>query len=103
MDEFNQTVELEQEFGYWDNYKRLFNGKHSTQMEINGVPISNKNPEIVLKLFFTSLISVVLFDILVVLAEDVFFNLFMLFLLFLVGTINVLILAILSKFPQVSC
>ena len=57
MDEFNQTVELEQEVGYWNLYRRLLNGKHSTQMEINGVPISNKNPEIVLKLFFASLIS----------------------------------------------
>ena len=71
-------------------------------MEINGVPISNKNPEIVLKLFFASLISVVIFDILVVIAEDVFFNLFMVFLLLLVGTINVMIVTILAKFPQVS-
>jgi hypothetical protein len=71
-------------------------------MEINGVPISNKNPEIVLKLFFASLISVVIFDILVVIAEDVFFNLFMVFLLLLVGTINVIIVTILAKFPQVS-
>ena len=71
-------------------------------MEINGVPISNKNPEIVLKLFFASLISVVIFDILVVIAEDLFFNLFMVFLLLLVGTINVIIVTILAKFPQVS-
>ena len=71
-------------------------------MEINGVPISNKNPEIVLKLFFASLISVVIFDILVVIAEDVFFNLFMVFLLLLVGTINVMIVTVLAKFPQVS-
>ena len=71
-------------------------------MEINGVPISNKNPEIVLKLFFASLISVVIFDILVIIAEDVFFNLFMVFLLLLVGTINVIIVTILAKFPQVS-
>ena len=71
-------------------------------MEINGVPISNKNPEIVLKLFFASLISVVIFDILVVLAEDVFFNPFILVLLFVVGTINVIIITILAKFPQVS-
>ena len=71
-------------------------------MEINGVPISNKNPEIVLKLFFASLISVVIFDILVVIAEDLFFNLFMVFLLLLVGTINVMIVTILAKFPQVS-
>jgi hypothetical protein len=71
-------------------------------MEINGVPISNKNPEIVLKLFFASLISVVIFDILVIIAEDVFFNLFMVFLLLLVGTINVMIVTILAKFPQVS-
>ena len=71
-------------------------------MEINGVPISNKNPEIVLKLFFASLISVVIFDILVIVAEDVFFNLFMVFLLLLVGTINVIIVTILAKFPQVS-
>merc|ERR1711971_962144 len=68
--------------------------------EINGVPISNKNPEIVLKLFFASLISVVIFDILVIIAEDVFFNLFMVFLLLLVGTINVMIVTILAKFPQ---
>ena len=71
-------------------------------MEINGVPISNKNPEIVLKLFFASLISVVIFDIFVVIAEDLFFNLFMVFLLLLVGTINVMIVTILAKFPQVS-
>ena len=71
-------------------------------MEINGVPISNKNPEIVLKLFFASLISVVIFDILVIIAEDVFFNLFMVFLLLLVGTVNVIIVTILAKFPQVS-
>ena len=66
------------------------------------MPISNKNPEIVLKLFFASLISVVIFDILVIIAEDVFFNLFMVFLLLLVGTINVIIVTILAKFPQVS-
>ena len=71
-------------------------------MEINGVPISNKNPEIVLKLFFASLISVVIFDILVVLAEDVFFNPLILVLLFVVGTINVIIITILAKFPQVT-
>ena len=64
------------------------------------MPISNKNPKIVLKLFFASLISVVLFDILVVFAEDVFFNLFMLALLVLVGIINIVILTILAKFPQ---
>ena len=102
MDEFNQTVESEQEVGYLDILASLMNGKHSTQMEINGTPISNKNPEIVLKLFFASLISVVIFDILVVIAEDVFFNLFMVFLLLLVGTINVMIVTILAKFPQVS-
>jgi len=100
MDEFNQTVESEQEVGYLDILASLMNGKHSTQMEINGVPISNKNPEIVLKLFFASLISVVIFDILVVIAEDLFFNLFMVFLLLLVGTINVMIVTILAKFPQ---
>ena len=66
------------------------------------MPISNKNPEIVLKLFFASLISVVIFDILVIIAEDVFFNLFMVFLLLLVGTVNVIIVTILAKFPQVS-
>merc|ERR1719189_2826801 len=100
MDEFNQTVESEQEVGYLDILASLMNGKHSTQMEINGEPISNKNPEIVLKLFFSSLISVVAFDILVVLAEDVSFNPFILVLLFTVGTLNVIIITILAKFPQ---
>ena len=100
MDEFSRTVEFESELSYWEIAKRLMDGTHSTQMEVNGLPISNKNPGMVLKLFFASLISVVLFDIFVVIAEDVFFNLFMLFLLLLLGTMNVLIINILSKFPQ---
>ena len=95
--------------------------------EINGVPISKQNPKLVLKLFFSSLIFVgdfheffkiifllcfdftkkflcnflsVMFDVTVVIAEDVVFNWFILFLLFLIGTINVLILVMLAKFPQ---
>ena len=94
------------------------NGTHSTQMELNGVPISNKNPKMVLNLFFSSLISIgkqihqnvfkdviffsfsVVFDILIVIAEDVIFNLFILFLIFAVGTINVLVITMLAKFPQ---
>ena len=42
----------------------------------------------------------VMFDVTVVIAEDVVFNWFILFLLFLIGTINVLILVMLAKFPQ---
>ena len=41
-----------------------------------------------------------MFDVTVVIAEDVVFNWFILFLLFLIGTINVLILVMLAKFPQ---
>lgn len=100
MDEFTKAVELEQELGYYDIALRLFEGKHSTQMELNGVPISSHNGKLVLKLFFAALICVVLFDVLLVLAEDVFFNLFMLFLLFLVGTVNVIIVTMLAKFPK---
>ena len=42
----------------------------------------------------------VVFDILIVIAEDVIFNLFILFLIFVVGTINVLVITMLAKFPQ---
>ena len=42
----------------------------------------------------------VMFDVTVVIAEDLIFNWFILFLLFLIGTINVLILVMLAKFPQ---
>jgi len=100
MDEFTQNVELESESGYFECFKKLINGTHSTQMELNGVPISNKNPKMVLNLFFSSLISIVVFDILIVIAEDVIFNLFILFLIFVVGTINVLVITMLAKFPQ---
>ena len=41
-----------------------------------------------------------MFDVTVVIAEDLIFNWFILFLLFLIGTINVLILVMLAKFPQ---
>ena len=100
IDEFSRTVEFEQDLGYFEIFKRLCNGTHSTQMEINGVPISNKNPQLVLKLFFASLVSVLSFDILIVVSEDFYFNFFMLFLLLLMGTVNVLIIKILAHFPQ---
>ena len=100
MDEFTRTVEFEQELSYLEIFKKLCNGTHSTQMEFNGTPISNKNPQFVLKLFFASLISIIVFDILVVLAEDFFFNFFMIFLLLLVGVVNLMILKILAHFPQ---
>ena len=42
----------------------------------------------------------VVFDILIVIAEDVIFNLFILFLIFVIGTMNVLVITMLAKFPQ---
>ena len=59
----SQTVTVfftitESESGYFECFKKLMNGTHSTQMELNGVPISNKNPKMVLNLFFSSLISI---------------------------------------------
>ena len=34
MDEFTQNVELEQEMGYFECFKKFMNGQHSTQMVI---------------------------------------------------------------------
>ena len=64
------------------------------------MPISSKNPKLVLNLFFSSLIFVVVFDVLLVIAEDFIFNWFVFILIFFVGTINVLIMVMLAKFPQ---
>ncbi len=100
LDEFSSKVEFEQDLSYFEQIRHLMNGTHSTQMEVNGVPISNKNPKLVLKFFAASLICVLVFDLLVVISEDLFFNPFMLFLLFLFGTLNVIIVKILANFPQ---
>ena len=48
----------------------------------------------------SNLLLTVVFDILIVIAEDVIFNLFILFLIFVVGTMNVLVITMLAKFPQ---
>ena len=56
MDEFNQTVELEQEVGYWEVYKSLMNGKHRrVQLLVQKFTTRWRSPKSQLKLCFFQL------------------------------------------------